>query len=111
MKIGIRTKGLPNDAVARERVRRRLRFALSRFADRIERVSISLEDVNGPKGGPDKRCRIRLSLSGGGDPLLAEDLDSDIFVAIDRASKRLGRSVSRRLDRGRSLPSERAPSS
>jgi ribosome hibernation promoting factor len=101
MKIIIRTKGLTRDRAARERIRRRLRFAIGRFADRVERISITLEDVNGTKGGLDQRCRIRLVLTEGGDPLLAEDTDDDIFVAVDRASKRLGRSVARRLKRSR----------
>lgn len=107
MKIDIRSKGLPQDRAARDRIRRRLRFAVGRFADRVERVSISLEDTNGAKGGVDKRCRIRLTLVEGGEPLLAEDTDEEIFVAIDRAAKRIGRSVARRLKRSRRTRSQR----
>lgn len=30
--------------------------ALARFADRLTRVEVHLSDINGPRGGTDKRC-------------------------------------------------------
>ncbi len=46
----------------RELVHTRLRFALGRFAHRIEVAAVSFEDMNGPRGGRDVQCRIRLLL-------------------------------------------------
>ena len=43
-------------------IERRLRFALGRFDGRIGRVTVRISDVNGPRGGIDKRCRIEVSL-------------------------------------------------
>lgn len=39
----------------RQYVERRLRFALGRFAHRLDQLQVRLEDVNGPRGGLDQR--------------------------------------------------------
>lgn len=99
MRIDILTRGLQNDQAAKERVNHRLRFALGRFVQKIASVQVTLEDTNGPRGGVDKRCRLRLVLRKGGEPLLAEDTDPEIAAAIDRAALRLSRMVGRAVNR------------
>lgn len=79
-------------------VERRLRFALSRFAGRVQAVSVRLTDDNGPRGGVDKACRLRVHLRGAG-LVRVEELDSDLYAAVDRAVARLARGVSRALQR------------
>lgn len=101
MKFHIRAKKIPGADLATEHVRRRLGFALGRFADRVAKVHVTLEDVNGPRGGIDKRCSMRAVLRSGGEPLIAVDLDGSIAVAIDRAAERLARRVARVLRRRR----------
>lgn len=87
-------RGLP------EHIDRRLRFALSRFGDRIERVVVFLKDHNGPKGGIDKVCRILVKVRGCGITIAAV-IDSEWIAAVDRATTRIGHTVSRELDRAR----------
>ena len=89
MQVHFRSRGIPDSNLIRLRTERSLRFALGRFAGKVARVRATVEDVNGPKGGPDKRCRLRAVLSRGGDPILAEDLDRESFAAIDRATATL----------------------
>jgi ribosome-associated translation inhibitor RaiA len=86
----------------RDHADRRLRFALGRFGDRIDRVTVRLEDVNGPRGGIDKRCRIEVSLKPGGTVRL-QDEGSELYSLIDWAADRVGHAVGRELDRRRSL--------
>ena len=81
----------------RGRAERRLRFALGRFAGRIDRVLVQVCDTNGPRGGLDKQCRVRVRLRHGQEVLVG-DVDEDWIVLIDRASARLGRSVARVLE-------------
>ncbi len=38
---------------------------LDRFDSRISRVRVVIEDLNGPKGGTDQRCRAELTLREG----------------------------------------------
>ena len=78
---------------------RRIGFALGRFADVIETVIVSLEDINGPRGGVDKSCRIRVNLTGQRTPIIATVLDLEVRAAVDMAAERAGRAVARQLDR------------
>jgi len=84
----------------RAHVERRLHFALGRFGGRVRQATVRLSDLNGPRGGVDKACRIAVRLPASPD-LVVEDADGDLYVAIDRAAERAGRSVGRHLARGR----------
>jgi ribosome hibernation promoting factor len=81
-------------------VERRLAFALDRFEQRIRRVSIRLSDLNGPRGGVDKVCRIQAQVSPAGT-LTVEERSADIYRAVDGAAHRLQKSVRRTLRRRR----------
>ena len=96
MKINIRGVNISVTEALRKAIEHRLSFALSRFANRISRVTIRLVDINGPKGGKDKKCLIDATLIPT-TSVVVEDIDPDLDVAIDRAMDRLGRTVGRRL--------------
>jgi len=84
-------------------VERRLSFALARFGRRVRAVSVGLADLNGPRGGIDKRCSMQARLDPRGT-VRVEDTDSDLPAAIDRAATRLARAVTRALERRREGP-------
>ena len=96
----LRSPNLPISVALREHVARRLDFAIRRFSHRVERVIVRIVDVNGPKGGPDKRCRIIARLEGA-DVVLVEATDADAYVAVSQATLRLEERVSRALTRRR----------
>lgn len=77
----------------RERVERRLRFALDAFGDHVGTVKVQLEDLNGPRGGIDKRCQISVAVHGAGS-LTFRVSASTINEAIGRATRRLKYRVS-----------------
>jgi ribosomal subunit interface protein len=79
-------------------VKRRVKFVLSSRYDQIQHIIVRLSDINGPRGGIDKRCQIQISLPRLAD-IVVEDVESDLYVAIDRATDRAGRTVNRRLER------------
>jgi ribosome hibernation promoting factor len=79
-------------------VRRRLDFVLTRCNERIQRVTVRLGDANGPRGGIDKYCRVRVHLVAA-PAAMVEEVSDDLYVAIDRAAERVGRSVRKHLDR------------
>jgi hypothetical protein len=79
---------------------RALRFALTRFTDAVDRVRLRLVDENGPRGGPDKRCAVRVTLRQGG-VVYVTGLDSDIRTVVDQVASRVARAVARHLDRAR----------
>lgn len=81
-------------------VTRRLYFALGRFSPEIERVTTRMGDVNGPRGGVDKQCRIEVKLRGLAS-VFSEACADDLEVAVGLAAERLGKGVTRALKRRR----------
>ena len=78
----------------------RLGCALSRRDEHIQRVMVRLSDVNGPRGGTDKCCQIQVFLDRCPDVVI-EDVEADMYTAIDRAASRASRTVGRRVVRQR----------
>jgi len=79
---------------------RRTTLALDRVRTKIREVVIRLINVNGPRGGEDKHCRVQVLLATGGS-LVIEDRDADAYVAIDRTMGRMKRVVTEHLRRRR----------
>lgn len=100
MRIDIQARSFTLTDGLREHTARRLQFALGWAGHYIRKVSVRLSDENGPRGGEDKRCRIRVDFSGAQE-VVVEDTETDLYVAIDRAVDRAGRAVTRRLERQR----------
>lgn len=100
MQIHIQSQGFTLTEALREHAERRLRYGLTRGSDHIRRVEMRLSDINGPRGGADKRCSIVVALESLPDVVI-EDIENDLYVAIDRAADRAGRSVTRCLERKR----------
>jgi ribosome-associated translation inhibitor RaiA len=89
---------IPLPQEGRDRVRERLRRALSPLATRIDRVTIRFEDVNGPRGGVDTVCRIKAVMTGA-DSLLVQQRAKNPEQAVGRAIPRLVRAVRRDADK------------
>ena len=86
----------------RQYTERRVQFALGRFGPDIEHVAVRLADINGPRGGVDKACRVVVRLRARGNNRIAvDDHDGNVYVAVARAIARSGRSVARALERRR----------
>lgn len=100
MQLDIQTNGFSLTDGLRNYTRQRMRFALDRNDARVMRVRVRLADINGPRGGIDKRCQIELALAGQSSVVI-EDIETDLYVAIDRASDRCARTLNRRLERSR----------
>ena len=77
--------------------RRRIYFALARFAGRIRSVAIRLADANGPRGGMDKHCDILIT-TGAGRALVVRERQAGFHAAVAMAAERAGRAVARQLD-------------
>lgn len=98
MRIDIQSRGFELEADVLAQADMRARMALGRQRHHISRVVVSLEDINGPRGGEDKRCVVQVMLAHAGS-VVVEDLGQDLRNLIDRSLARAGRSVARRLSR------------
>ncbi|MDX2012368.1 MAG: HPF/RaiA family ribosome-associated protein [Myxococcaceae bacterium] len=107
MNIEIRGRNVPLTDELKAHADQRLHLALSRFSNRIRSVKVVFEDVNGPKGGPDKKCLVTVKLDGG-DELRVEDGNGDLRFIIDSVADRVGRLVAREIERQREAHSSKA---
>ena len=106
MQLVISGKNFKVGEELREHVGRRLQFALGKFDPEIGRVEVGLSDVNGPRGGVDKHCRIVARMRTLGT-VVVEDADGDFYSVVSRAADRIGRSVARTLARRRTVKNSR----
>lgn len=100
MQMDIQSQGFTLTAGLRDYLMKRLAYGLNHGDDHITRVTVRLSDVNGPRGGADKRCFVEVRLKTL-SAVVIEDTEVDLYVAIDRAAERAGRALARRLARQR----------
>ncbi|HQZ38021.1 MAG TPA: hypothetical protein PLH72_03185 [Vicinamibacterales bacterium] len=91
------------DQADRDNIARKLGMRLGKFASSIERISVRLSDVNGPKGGVDHRCVIKVVVSGL-PSVVVERTDSALQRAVNSAISATGEAVRRSVQRRRLKP-------
>lgn len=98
MQLTISSRNTDLTQSIREHVQDRLFAALDQHAGRVQRVTVMLEDVNGPRGGMDQVCRVAVKLNSG-QILHHErqglDLYANVSLVADKVKRRVGRAVSR----------------
>lgn len=101
-------RSAPRDLQAEDRahIRRKLGIRLGKFASSIERVSVRTRDVNGPRGGVDQLCRIKVVLTGL-PSVIFESRAISLRGAVDRALDGTERAVRRAVQRRRMKPLRR----
>jgi hypothetical protein len=98
----------PEASKLRTLAERRVRQTLKRLAWLTPRVRVHLSDINGPRGGIDKRCQIELQTVGG-RPVIVTSMAKDWFSALQSALARAARSLLHSWQRSRRQdPSQRA---
>lgn len=103
--IEIRSKADCVDLDIKHFAERRMSFALDRFRN-LRRVVLSFEDVNGPRGGADKLCRIVAEF--GFVTVVVEEVQRTWESAVARGMRRVARKVARVLERVNRLASHTA---
>ena len=99
----VRVIGAAIDDEDRDYIARKLGMKLGKFVSSIERTTVRLSDVNGPKGGHDQRCQIKVVLSGL-PSVVVNQTDSTLPRTIDRAIDAAAIAVRRRVQRRRLKP-------
>ena len=108
MKVTIQANGFVLTEALRAYTEQRMSIALGWAGEHMHKLAVSLSDINGPRGGIDKRCKIQVQL-GGGAEVIIEDTEADLYLAIDRAADRADRAVVRRVSRRRDFSHTRMP--
>lgn len=103
--LHVRARGFePSDAL-QAYVRKRVAFKLGKFGLRISRISVRLEDINGPKGSPGYSCKIKVMVPRH-SPVMLTEIASTPRGAFDAVIDSAERSVRKLVDRTR--PSTRS---
>jgi hypothetical protein len=98
MQLSIIDQNDSMNQTTREFAERRLRFALSRFSNKIDLVTVVVRDVNGPRGGVDKFCRITVKMRRLANVRITSQ-DAAVEPCLARAADRVGRAVARAVER------------
>ncbi len=96
--LRIRVAGAALDPAEKEKVRERLGRRLWRFGGDITQAHVRFTDINGPRGGHDTVCRIKLSVAGM-DHLVVEARDVDALSSLRRASLAARNAIVRAMER------------
>ena len=84
-------------------VSRQLQYLLGRYRAVTMRVRVRFSDVNGPKGGMDKRCVVSVKLRHAGEITITGEGVS-YFEVFQASFERLVRSIRRELAKQRDKP-------
>lgn len=98
MQTEIRSRNVTVTETLRTLIEGRVRAAFDRFAHSVTRISVRFADINGPRGGVDKRCQVAVDLRPGGRVVVeaeAERVELAMSEAVARASTVLSRQLRR----------------
>lgn len=102
MKLEIQSRHFDLTKALEAHIKRKLEYAFSRIQQHVMGITIYLSDINGPKGGCDKQCRLQISLAKK-EVVVIKDMQTDLYDAIDRAIQRAGRTVTRNIAKQQQL--------
>ena len=100
MKMRLTAQGVEVSTELKEFIDRRIHFGLGRFKGKIKSLSVRLADINGPRGGIDKCCDIRVD-AGLSQEVIVSERQETLFAAVALAMDRVERAVKRQLNLGR----------
>jgi hypothetical protein len=95
--LAIRSR-IPLDEQTRDLVRVRLGRRLARYAPHVQRATVRFEDVNGPRGGVDVACRVKIVLDGL-PSIVVEKRAPQAIDAVVPAAEAVSRALRRALQR------------
>jgi putative sigma-54 modulation protein len=93
MQIDIQTRDITLNDELRAHLERRLQFALSHFQDQALLITVCLSAVSG-----DNHCYLKIRAKGYPDVAI-EDIETDLYIAINRAVERARRMLERQWQR------------
>ena len=102
MKIIFNNRNLSDINEIRTYINRKTVLCFSRNQSKIKTVSITLADINGPKGGKDKQCKIRVITNNIPEIVITEEREN-LLHAIDRSLMRANRTLVQQLKRRQNL--------
>lgn len=98
MVFEIRTRGFSLTGALADVIELRSNAITAGWREYLTRIDVTLSDVNGPKGGVDKVCKIRCTLAGS-EPIFAESISLDMYEAIHNCFDKIKRRITKNRKR------------
>ena len=92
--------GLSNENLSR--IQQKTRRMFNKISDSVKKINITINDINGPRGGKDKNCRIIIHTKGIPDIVIKDNqtsVTSAVNISLSRARIVLLRKVERKQKR------------
>lgn len=102
MNLQISSRNVELTQETHDLIERRVQFALERFSEQIRSVTLTIQDINGDRGGEDKQCRMLVEFTSRGS-VNAAHVASTIESAATQVIERLAHTVGREMDRRKSV--------
>lgn len=102
MKLTIRTRHVELTPELSAELEQCIERAFDRIRPLVTRIDLTIVDINGPKGGPDKQARLRLrgrSLPG----IVVEHVGIDTLATVALVAERAEQAVLRKAARRRAF--------
>lgn len=96
MLIHIQSRHFSLSVALSKYVKTKLQVMMGRYEAKIISLNVSLFDINGPKGGEDKCCKIIVKINGTSS-IVVQETAADLYDAINTCSRRARRAVKRQL--------------
>ena len=100
MKVQVRFHGMQLSDALESEATRRAHAHLSRFGREVISLVVRLSDLNGPRGGVDKRCRMMARGPRIGTVTVSET-HADPYAAVDLTLETLSTAIGRSIERAR----------
>lgn len=107
MNIDLQARDFHLTSSIESQIRQKLKVVLNRFGHKIRNLRVVLSDVNGPKGGKDKRCAIKIEMHNL-KTIVVDEVTSNMHESISRCSQRAKRTIDKVLNKNRTTTRESA---
>jgi ribosomal subunit interface protein len=96
MLVNIQSRHFSLSEALSKYVKSKVQIMLSRYDSKVNSINVSLFDINGPKGGEDKCCKIIIKINGASS-IVVQETAEDLYDAINTCSRRARRALKRQL--------------
>ena len=96
MQVKVHSNRVDVGDTLRDHVESRADFVFNRLGSWVRGVTVSLNDINGPRGGVCKQCLVVVTTRGIGQ-IVVRDTDADVFASVSSAIRRAGLSLTRKV--------------
>ncbi len=102
MKIDIQAKQLKLGQTFKHNIKVKIRRLFQHSIEHIDHINITVADINGPKGGEDKVCKINVSV-GGMPNILVSAREASAYKAVTQAIRKASASLNRQRQKARNI--------